>query len=76
MRARARTHTHTHTHTHTFSRWGAGVKGVAEASNIVFSNGGYDPWSFGGVTPDTPLPAGVCGRERERVGECERVSET
>lgn len=34
-----------------------GIEGVARATNIVFSNGGFDPWSFGGVTPSTPLPA-------------------
>jgi lysosomal Pro-X carboxypeptidase len=32
-----------------WARIGLGGKRIADASNIIFSNGAYDPWSPGGV---------------------------
>ena len=35
-----------------WARVGLGGKRIADASNILFSNGAYDPWSGGGVLSD------------------------
>jgi len=39
-----------------FGRREFGGKNLAGASNIVFSNGGFDPWSTGGVLPGDEDP--------------------
>lgn len=47
------------TPTESWARVGLGGKRIADASNIIFSNGAYDPWSGGGVlsAPTAALPA-------------------
>lgn len=50
-------------------QWGG--KNIKTASNIVFSNGEFDPWSAGGVLED--INESVVAMLVKEVGRCEDI---